>query len=78
MHFQCVFHNTDDADNPCKDAAAKNDKDGKVGKVHMKEFTNGSDDGNVPPKDEEHGGARNPRQDHGTDGNHGTDEDIKA
>lgn len=44
----------------------------------MKEFTNGSDDGNVQPKDEEHGGARNPRQDHGTDGNHGTDEDIKA
>ena len=47
MHFQRIFHNADDAHNSCKDAAAKNDEDGKVGKIHMKEFTNGSDDGNV-------------------------------
>ena len=75
---QGVLHQFDDAHDARQDSETEDAQHREIGQVHVEEFLDGVDDGYIEPENQQHGGTGNPRQHHGADGNHGTDEDIAA
>ena len=78
VFVQGILHQFDDPHDPGEHPESENAQHREIGQVHMEEFLDGADDGHIQPEDQQHGGTGDPRQYHGTDGDHGTDEDVSS